>query len=72
VRYVFTILQGVPLNAVDIAGQTALHYAVHQAPRCMKLVEKLLASGADVNIRNDFGLTPLMLAWTYVWDLVIR
>ena len=44
----------------NIASSTALHHACYmQETVC---VELFLAKGADVNIQNDKGYTPLMLA----------
>ena len=45
---------GVDVNAQNAVQQTALH--VTQDP---KMVRLLLSRGADVNARNDMGLTPM-------------
>ncbi|GAB1605302.1 ankyrin repeat and SOCS box protein 3-like [Argonauta hians] len=46
------------VNATDSNGWTALHYAAHKATG----VQQLLQAGADPNVYNDSGNTPLMLA----------
>jgi ankyrin repeat protein len=51
--------RGVPINAANNAGATALHAAVSRGERVVRL---LAERGADVNARNKFGQTPLDLA----------
>lgn len=53
------------LNAKDIEGNTALHYAAHQAYRdrnedenARAMYDHLLAAGADDGIENKSGTTP--------------
>ncbi|KAL9118842.1 MAG: hypothetical protein Q9187_004606 [Circinaria calcarea] len=49
------------LSAGDERGDTALHLAISLSanyPLGGKIVEKLLSSGADVNVRNNAGVTP--------------
>ena len=48
---------GVDVNAVDAAGDTALHDAARQ--RFDTVIEYLVAQGADPNIRNKRKQTPL-------------
>ncbi|MEO0394119.1 MAG: SH3 domain-containing protein, partial [Pseudomonadota bacterium] len=48
------------LNWVDDTGRTVLHIAVMH--RRDKVLAPLLSAGADVNIVNEFGMTPLGLA----------
>lgn len=43
----------------DYLGHSALHYAVKSSPEITRL---LVAAGADVDIRNSGGVTPLMQA----------
>jgi len=58
--------QGVPANAQNSAGQTALHYAVMQGPRgsnySTHLTAALLRYGADPNILDKRGISPTMVA----------
>lgn len=46
-------------NALDKSGVAPLHRAVRQ--RCTGAVRALLAGGADVNLKNKTGSTPLRL-----------
>lgn len=48
------------VNAANLRGQTALHLAV--ALGATAIVEQLLAAGADVAMRDEWGNTPLMMA----------
>ena len=48
------------INAKDSAGNTQLHRSVTQ--REIGTVRNILAQGADVNIQNNLGQTPLHLA----------
>jgi ankyrin repeat protein len=51
------LMQGSDINAVNPAGDTAMHIAAAQG---YGEVVKLLADrGADLNVRNTRGLTPL-------------
>ncbi|XP_064634100.1 alpha-latrotoxin-Lhe1a-like isoform X2 [Lineus longissimus] len=49
--------RGVPVNAQNEAGDTALHLAVRTGRR--ELVRGLLQCGADITIRNKLGQCPL-------------
>ena len=54
-------------NAIDVNRQngvwnTALFYAVFKSKDKTELIEKLLKKGADMNIANEAGVTPLSLA----------
>ena len=44
----------------DTAGNTLLHYAVFSGDIIQ--VKKIINSGADVNLPNNYGLTPLRCA----------
>ena len=52
--------KGENVNATDKDGNTALHYAV--AMDNAEMVGVLLASGADMNIENSKGWSPLKIA----------
>lgn len=51
------VAKGVPLDAADYDGRTALHLAV--SSNRQSVVEFLLAQGVDVNTRDRWGGTPL-------------
>ncbi|PRP81638.1 ankyrin repeat-containing protein [Planoprotostelium fungivorum] len=49
---------GISVNARDDCnGSTALHFACLKGAR--QVIEVLVKNGADVNVRNDRGVTPL-------------
>lgn len=54
------IAAGANVNEPSADGTTALHWAAYRKEA--DLVERLLAEGADPNIRNDYGATPLTVA----------
>jgi len=56
------LAQNVKINAVDQYYGTLIHRAV--ASRSMNSLKLLLSFGADVNLRNKEGRTPLMAAST--------
>src|SRR5690349_6463661 len=47
----------VDVNAAEPDGTTALHWAVQQND--LELVTRLIRAGAKVNVKNDFGSTPM-------------
>ncbi|KAF1334165.1 Myosin-like protein, partial [Globisporangium splendens] len=49
------------INVQDNNGNTALHFAAGswRRPQCMAMMVSLLTAGADVNIKNKRGLTPI-------------
>ncbi len=51
---------GADVNAVNRAGDTAIHFAA--AMGFDSVVQLLADKGADVNVKNKRGLTPLALA----------
>src|SRR5690348_12334714 len=51
------------VNAPDVDGATALHWAVHHQDAAM--VDLLLRAGAKPNATNREGVTPLEMAATY-------
>jgi ankyrin repeat protein len=58
-RYLFEVGAG-DVNAVDALGNTALHYAAFM--RRDGIVQLLAAKGARLDVRNQWGETPLFLA----------
>ncbi|OWZ09221.1 Myosin [Phytophthora megakarya] len=49
------------LDSPDFNGNTALHFAAGnwRQPMCLPMTERLLEAGANVNVQNKRGLTPL-------------
>ncbi|MBM64198.1 MAG: hypothetical protein CL484_14710 [Acidobacteria bacterium] len=56
------IHDGADVNARQVDGMTALHWAVYQDDSHTSTL--LVKSGANVNAGNDYGVTPLSLAAT--------
>ena len=54
--------QGADVNAPQVDGMTALHFATYHDDR--KAVELLVHRGANVKAANRYGVTPLSLACT--------
>lgn len=58
--------QNAPVNLPDIAGLTALHHVVasfNVNPRVsLAILKLLLESGADPNLQNRYGTTPIFTA----------
>jgi ankyrin repeat protein len=54
--------QRVDVNAPQVDGMTALHWAAYQDD--LELAEMLVRAGADVKAANRYGVTPLSLACT--------
>lgn len=52
--------QHVDVNAVQGDGATALHWAVYQDDA--ETTALLIAAGANAKVRNEYGITPLVLA----------
>src|SRR5262249_15470747 len=50
----------VDVNAAEIDGTTALHWAAQQ--NVLDLVDMLIRAGANPNATNRYGATPLSLA----------
>jgi ankyrin repeat protein len=61
------VAMGVDVNAVDAAGDTALHDAVRQ--RFVSVIQFLADHGASLNVINKRKQTPLMIALNEVPDL---
>ena len=58
----FLLENEVDVNKRNDVGNTALFYAVFKSKDKIGLIEKLLAKGADMNIVNKAGVSPLSLA----------
>ena len=54
--------QGVDVNAPQVDGMTALHWAVYHDD--LKTAKLLIAAGADAGAANRYGVRPLSLACT--------
>lgn len=67
----FFIEQGADINATDIDKYTALHHAAYWGGSvdCMKM---LIEHGADLDLKNIFGQTPLDTFEEEYWDRYIR
>lgn len=59
---------GAAPNAADADGQTALHYAV--LCEHVDMVGRLVVGGADVNIRDNDGVTPFDMAEGEIRDVM--
>ncbi|CAI7650228.1 unnamed protein product [Penicillium manginii] len=71
------IRKGVDVNAKDCIGSTALHYACHsRSLSTSRVIEGLIALGADPRCANKAGWTPFHLLARYtrdtsaIWKLV--
>ena len=55
---------GADIHARGPNGETALHWAMDDGPHALENLQFLLAEGgtADINVRDDHGQTPLILA----------
>ena len=45
------------VNAPEVDGTTALHWAVHRGD--LDLAQRLIRAGAKVNVKNEYGSTPM-------------
>ena len=54
------IRDGADVNAVEVDGTSALHWAARAGDRA--IVDALLEAGADTSAMNRYGVTPLSLA----------
>lgn len=61
-RLVTLLEQGVDVNASQIDGMTALHWAAYHDE--LEAAKLLIEAGADVNTTNRYGVVPLMMAAT--------
>jgi uncharacterized protein len=51
------IAQRADVNAPEVDGTTALHWAVHHGD--LELTQRLIRAGAKVTVKNAFGSTPM-------------
>lgn len=51
---------GLPANSADYDGRTGLHLAASLG--YVRMIEVMVAAGADINSRDNFGRTPLLEA----------
>ncbi len=58
----FLLTQNTDINKKNVLGNTALFYAVYFSKNQTDIIKKLLEHGADMNIPNKSGVTPLSLA----------
>jgi ankyrin repeat protein len=56
------IRQGVEVNAAQVDGMTALHWAAYHGD--LETAKNLIQAGAGVDAANRYGVTPLTLACT--------
>ena len=61
---------GADVNAAQVDGMTALHWAVYHDDT--ETVELLAQSGANANAKNRYGVVPLLLAAENANDLVVQ
>ena len=69
-RVVALLEQSVSANTPQADGATALHWAAHWDDTIM--ADALIGAGADVDVANDFGATPLWLACLNGSDAMVR
>src|SRR5437667_3584691 len=55
--------QKADVNAVQVDGATALHWAVYRDD--LEMTDLLISAGAKVNVVNREGITPLHMASLY-------
>jgi ankyrin repeat protein len=60
----------VDVNAADVDGTTALHWAAHRDS--LEMVDLLIGAGATAKTANRYGVTPLSLAATNGNAAIIR
>ena len=60
----------IDVNACDVTGRTALHYAAYSG--LVATCKRLLEQGANVNARDSRGSTPLFVSLNYPEDAAIH
>ena len=66
----FLLSHGADLSLVDRKGRSALFYAVNSGSE--QLVRTMLTAGADANLADKEGITPLMLAPERCFDILLE
>lgn len=61
-RVILQYPKWIDLNHQDANGNTLLHLSIDKARACQDMYKLLINGGADLNIQNQRGLTPLMMA----------
>jgi ankyrin repeat protein len=64
------LAQGIDVNAPQIDGMTALHWAAYQDD--VEIAELLMRAGANVKAVSRYGVTPLSLACTNGSDVMVE
>ena len=64
------LTRDVDVNAAQLDGTTALHWAAHRDD--LEMAKLLIEAGANVNVSNDYGITPLSLAGTNGSSRMVR
>lgn len=68
----YLIEHNADVNQINNIGNTALFYAVFYSKNQTEIIEKLLKAGADINIQNKSGVSPLTLANSMANDRVSK
>lgn len=68
----YLIEHNADVNQINNIGNTALFYAVFYSKNQTEIIEKLLKAGADINIQNKSGVSPLTLANSMANDKVSK
>lgn len=60
----YLVKRGTPVDSKDVAGHTCLHYCTGRFgnKETCEMAKYLLENGADINMKNRFGATPLFEA----------
>ncbi len=58
----FLLSQDFDINKKNALGNTALFYAVFYSGNSIDLIKTLISKGADYNMKNNAGISPLILA----------
>jgi ankyrin repeat protein len=59
--FAYFVKRGANVNAANSQGHTALHFALAK-PASARIVKQLVTLGADINVKDKSGSTPLSLA----------